>query len=259
MKNLMNHDVVITDIRHALFVKRAEASLVHKCRASHGLALNLSSFDKTYIFSDGLSLTLKQNEIIFLPKGSSYTVKTESSGDCYAINFDVADDVDATPFVFKIKNYNGVKERFEKAATAFKRKHGAYQLTCRAILYEIIAIMQDQYRADYVCSDVSSMIDSALEYIHRHYTDVDISIGYLAQMCGISEDYFRKIFKLTHGVSPIKYINTLKVTYAKELLSSGMYSVTEAAELSGFADASYFSREFKTHTGVCPSQYVKLS
>lgn len=259
MKNLMNHDVVITDIRHALFVKRSEASLVHKNRASHGIALNLSSSDKIYTFSDGPALTLKQNEIIFLPKGSSYTVKTENSGDCYAINFDVADDIDATPFIFKIKNYNGVKERFEKAATAFKRKHGTYQLTCRAILYEIIALMQEQYCADYVCSDVSTMIDAALEYIHRHYTDVDISIGYLAQMCGISEDYFRKIFKLTHGVSPIKYINTLKVTYAKELLSSGMYNVTEVAELSGFADASYFSREFKSHAGVCPSQYAKLS
>ena len=125
MKNLMNHNVVITDIRHALFVNRSEASLVHKNRASHGIALNLSSSDKIYTFSDGPALTLKQNEIIFLPKGSSYTVKTENSGDCYAINFDVADDIDATPFIFKIKNYNGVKERFEKAATAFKRKHGA--------------------------------------------------------------------------------------------------------------------------------------
>lgn len=259
MKNLMNHDVVITDIRHALFVKRSEASLVHKNRASHGISLNLASCDKTYIFSDGLSLTLKQNEIIFLPKGSSYTVKTESSGDCYAINFDVADNIDTTPFVFKIKNCNGVKERFEKAANTFKRKHGSYQLACRAILYEIIAAMQDEYLADYVCSATSSMINTALEYIHTHYTDFEISIGALADMCGISEDYFRKIFKSSYGISPVKYINSLKVSYAKELLSSGMYSVTEVAQMSGFADASYFSREFKTHTGICPSQYDTIS
>ena len=74
-------------------------------------------------------------------------------------------------------------------------------------------------------------------------------------MCGITPEYFRKIFKTYYGVSPIKYINTLKITHAKELLASGMYSVTEAALQSGYTDMSYFSREFKKATEKSPCNY----
>jgi AraC-like DNA-binding protein len=76
-------------------------------------------------------------------------------------------------------------------------------------------------------------------------------------MCGISEDYFRKIFKNTFEISPRKYINDMKISYAKELITSGMYTVTEAAELSGYTDMSYFSREFKKAFGICPADYRK--
>lgn len=74
-------------------------------------------------------------------------------------------------------------------------------------------------------------------------------------MCGITPEYFRKIFKAYYGVSPLKYINALKITHAKELLDSGMYSVTEAALRSGYTDLSYFSREFKKETGNSPKYY----
>ena len=74
-------------------------------------------------------------------------------------------------------------------------------------------------------------------------------------MCGITPEYFRKLFKSFYGISPLKYINNLKITHAKELLASGMYSVTEAALQSGYIDMSYFSREFKKASGNSPKYY----
>ena len=52
-----------------------------------------------------------------------------------------------------------------------------------------------------------------------------------------------------------KYINDLKISHAKELLASGMYSVTEAALQSGYADLSHFSREFKKTVGISPKKF----
>ena len=47
----------------------------------------------------------------------------------------------------------------------------------------------------------------------------------------------------------------LRIAYARDLLGSGEYSVTDAAMLSGFNDAAYFSREFKKEVGVSPKEY----
>ena len=53
----------------------------------------------------------------------------------------------------------------------------------------------------------------------------------------------------------MKYINDLKLKRAKELLISGLYSVSEAAVQAGFSDLSYFSRFFKENVGVSPNEY----
>ena len=76
-------------------------------------------------------------------------------------------------------------------------------------------------------------------------------------MCNITSEYFRKIFKGFYGVSPVRYINNLKITMAKELLESKMYSVTEAANQAGYTEMAHFSREFKSSTGISPSEYKK--
>lgn len=85
----------------------------------------------------------------------------------------------------------------------------------------------------------------------------NINIQELAKMCGITPEYFRRIFKSFYGVSPVNYINNMKITRARELLESQMYSVTETAQMSGYSELSYFSREFKRILGICPSEYIK--
>ena len=90
-----------------------------------------------------------------------------------------------------------------------------------------------EYYSEYLPNDKYAIIKPAVERIHREYTKGLINISELSDMCGITPEYFRKIFKAYCGVSPLKYINALKITHAKELLDSGMYSVTEAALRSG--------------------------
>jgi AraC-like DNA-binding protein len=71
--------------------------------------------------------------------------------------------------------------------------------------------------------------------------------------------YFRKIFKSIYGVSPIKYINNLKIEHARELIESQMYSISEAAFHSGYSDSSSFSRDFKKHFDMTPGEYMRMA
>ena len=124
-------------------------------------------------------------------------------------------------------------------------------------LWIALAQTEKELGLSYVGKGKQLLIAPAVEYIHKNYTKASLSVEELAKICEISPEYFRSIFKNHFGASPIKYINNLKIERAKELISSGLYSISEAANLSGFADPCHFSREFKKTVGISPSLYTK--
>ena len=190
-----------------------------------------------------------------MPKGSNYTVTVLNPGPCYAINFDVFDTLSADPFAFDGRNSSLYLDCFRHADSLWTTKPQGYQMKCKALLYEILFQMQKEYRLSYLASDKVKLLQPAMEEIHRSYAETNLSIEDLSYKCGISSVYFRRLFMQIHGVSPLKYINALKISRAKELLASELYTVGEVCQLSGYRDDAYFSREFKKATGVSPSAY----
>ena len=256
MEDFMNYDFNINKIVLACFVAAGTGNATHKNRPSHGLAIHKGG-DKTYVFSDGRKLNVKENDIIYLPKYSNYIVKSKEFGDCYAINFDIDEDITFEPFVIKVKNFSEITEHFSIANKIWKLKKPGYQLKCKAELYNIIYGLSQEYFSEYFPSKKVEIIKPAADYIHENYSKEPISVESLSKMCNITPEYFRRIFKCFYGISPIKYINNLKITLARELLESNMYSVTEAAIRAGYVDMAHFSREFKSSMGISPSEYKK--
>lgn len=255
MQAFMEYDFNIEKVRLACFVPKGKGEMIHKNRPSHGLALNLEGM-KQYDFGEK-SLMVGQGDIIYLPKGSNYTVYNRKPGECYAINFDISEQMGWEPFVFHINSTRQMLDPFREAERSWKEKQRGYQMKCKELLYHILLRLQKEYHRGYMQTGKRDMIAPAVACIHESYTSRLLSISELAEMCGITPEYFRAIFQRFYGTSPLKYINTLKLSHAKELIQSGLYSVTEAAELSGYTDPSYFSREFKKHFGVPPTVYKK--
>ena len=256
MKNFMNYEFDIREITHACYVAPNMGKLRHFDRPSHGLALNLGG-DKEYLFSDGTVVFVKENSLIYLPKGSTYYVKTNVPGGCYAINFQISEDVSFSPFSVSIKASSEFLHYFKSAKKQWESKNAGYKMHCKAELYSIIGGMQLEYHSTYIPKSRFTLIDPAVNYINENYTKELLNISHLSGLCGITPEYFRRIFKERFGNSPVSYINDLKLTRAGELLSSGMYSVNEAAQLSGYTDLSHFSREFKKSFGISPSEYYQ--
>ncbi|MBE6591666.1 MAG: helix-turn-helix transcriptional regulator, partial [Ruminococcaceae bacterium] len=76
-------------------------------------------------------------------------------------------------------------------------------------------------------------------------------------LCGVSEVYFRKLFLNSFGVSPKEYMIQKRMDYAKNLLKSGDFSISEIATLCGYTESCHFSREFSKREGISPNQYGK--
>ena len=58
-------------------------------------------------------------------------------------------------------------------------------------------------------------------------------------------------------MTPVEYINKIKISRAKNLLRSGFYTCNEIALLCGFKDIKYFYTFFKKQTGMTTKQYEK--
>ena len=79
----------------------------------------------------------------------------------------------------------------------------------------------------------------------------------------LNYDYVRKLFKKETGVTPHEYLVNSRMDLAKNIILSGIsnqysnYTVSQIAEMCGFAEPLYFSRVFKKRFGVSPSEYGK--
>ncbi len=254
MKNFMEYDFQIEKISLACFVKSGQGAFLHKNRPSHGLVLYQSGAE-CYDFGTGKPLAVKAGDLIYLPKGADYAVAPFPQGGCYAINFDISEQISFEPFVFRLKNGVDALAAFRTAEKTWKAKNRGYMMKCKEMLYHVICQMHSEYHATYLTRSKREMIAPALARIHEGYTTEPLRISELSALCKMTPEYFRALFRKFYGVSPLKYINDLKLSHAAELIRSGEYSITEVAGLSGFADASHFSREFKKHFGVPPVEY----
>ncbi|MBR5508187.1 MAG: helix-turn-helix domain-containing protein [Clostridia bacterium] len=256
MKSFMDYDFDVSKINFVYHKDGDAGTSVHKDRKNHGIAFFIEGKTE-YEFSDGTKIIVNGGEIIYLPKGSTYKTSSNVPGKCRAVNFELSSDTVFSPFSMKAKNAMAVTEIFQRMKNVWEYKKSGYMARCKSELFSLIYTMQKEFYLDYLPKSKVDLIGDAVDYIHKNYCSNPLSISDLSKMCRISPEYFRKIFKTLYGVSPIIYINTLKITRAKELLESGMYTATESAFLSGYNDLSVFSREFKKSTGLCPSEYAK--
>ena len=254
MEKFIESDLDIKEVVYAGYVPAGTGKAKHISRPSHGLALHLSG-EKTYYFDTGTTLTVLEGDIIFMPKNSNYVVSSKISGDCYAINFNVHSENDFPPFVFRTKSIQEYLTHFKNAKKHWDKKDPSFFARSKSELYSIIALMIEEHGNSYVPKTKYSIIEPGVKYINKNYTSENISITKISELCSITPEYFRKIFREFFGESPITYINKMKISRAKELISSEMYSISEVCELSGYADPSHFSREFKKAVGVSPSEY----
>lgn len=93
-----------------------------------------------------------------------------------------------------------------------------------------------------------------VDWIEEHYSE-RITLDELGAICGLSPKYLCSFFKKMTGLTPMDYVNRLRIEKACISISNGHTSITDAAFDSGFNELSYFSKLFKKYVGCTPSEY----
>ena len=245
----------VTHIYFATFVPPNMGKAVHTDRAFHGFVLNDPDIKRDYIFEDGIVLHTEGNTLFYLPKGSNYRVKRlEGEGGCYAINFDMDQPLSVAPFMRVLKNAEGVRRSFREAARVFGIGITGLTVALRSICEILLAGYEEEKRS-YVPDSRALKLAPAMEAIHARFFENGLRISELSALCGMSEVYFRRLSLSRYGKSPKDYVTALRIERACRLLSDGGFSTGEIALLCGYAEQAHFSREFKRHVGVSPTDY----
>ena len=163
----------------------------------------------------------------------------------------------------EIPNDPYVKDCMEAVNLEYTQKGNGYDLQVKGLVYNLMCYLMRNYRVyslsgneSGVGGDKASRVGQMLMYVGRNYHK-KITTKDLAEEFHLSENYLCALFKSQTNMSPMEYINTLRVEKAGVLLRSTDHSITEIALHVGFDDFSYFAKVFKSKTGFTPREFRK--
>ena len=105
---------------------------------------------------------------------------------------------------------------------------------------------------------LAPIVEKLKDEISGNFSNPEFKISDFTDANNYSNDYLRQAFKKQLGVSPLDYLNNMRINNAKKLLvvnRQPSYRINEVAQFSGFYDVGYFTRIFKKKTGMTPTEY----
>jgi AraC-like DNA-binding protein len=100
----------------------------------------------------------------------------------------------------------------------------------------------------------TAAVRRAREYIDEHFQGA-ISLAELSEITGLSTFHLHRVFCRETGMPPHAYQTQLRINRAKRLLCE-LRSLSEVALMTGFADQSHFTRQFRRLVGVTPGRFA---
>lgn len=211
-----------------------------------------------YNFYDKNILTNK-GELIFIPKGSSYTATSLSDDSMYtAIHFEGDFIEKPQPNCYSLENFCDAEYIGNCFPDMWHFGTQAEKYQCLSLFYSLLSHLSTIENASYFQKNKLEIIDPAVAYLKEHLYDCSLKVDKLHHLCGISDTYFRQIFASRFGTTPQNYILSKRISHAKAIISSGDFNtIGEVASSIGFSDPLYFSKVFKKTYGISPSNINK--
>lgn len=221
-------------------------------------AISVKLMGKTTYHWNGKECVSDPDHIVLLPKGSSYKTVFEEFGECFMVEFE-ASYVGETPDVtsYPVSRKHDFVNKAINLERLWTFKKPAYELFCISGLYELLAKLHETELSGYYSSSKYKVIEPAIKYLEENYANPELSSDDMARVSGISSVYFRKIFSTVFGQSPMRYLQSVRMEKAKDMLTGEYMPITDIAESVGFKSIYHFSKTFKKITGYTPTEYSR--
>lgn len=166
------------------------------------------------------------------------------------------------PNNFSGKEFPTLKKLLFLIFSELRERKEHYQLNtalmCIVFLTELSRILPKKADSSSCPFEARLTIYPALQYVSENYMN-PIKIDTLAQTCHLSPTHFRRLFRAIMQMSPLDYLNRIRVQKSCELLYRTEDPVLTIALNVGFSDNTAFNRNFSRIMGTTPLKWRKQS
>ena len=150
---------------------------------------------------------------------------------------------------FPIDKFKGITEEM----WALYKSHGANLFLINSYMLRVFSKLLDVSANFNEKTNTANLIKNFIS--SKYYSQIKISD--IAKQFGYAEDYVIRIFRDTYGMTPHKYLISIRMEHARWLLENTDKTAYEISVSVGYNDFSTFYRNFKKIMGCSPMQYLK--
>lgn len=167
------------------------------------------------------------------------------------------------PKYYHYENKNELMTLLVDADNDYYQKYEGYKKVISLKFLEILIKISRDYTSTKIensqphFSKAFVKCRSIQNYLNSRYQN-KITSADIEQVFESNYDYLNRVFQKITGYTILNYLNTLRINKAKDLFDTTPIKISEVGYLVGIDDPYYFSKLFKKHTGMTPSQYLKL-
>lgn len=250
---------------------RIHTKKVHKtCRESgrNDFQLIYIAKGKLHLFQNGKEQLLQKGNIILFRPGEPqiYNLYAKDSPETYWVHF-TGNNVSRILEFYNIPSdasvvYTGLSQNykwlFRQMIQELQLKRANYSDMLTMQLRQMLLYISRSIREEVtVSAELLDEIERSMHYFNKNFY-MPIVIEDYAKEHHMTPWWFIQNFKKIAQVTPTQYIVNLRISNAKNLLSSSDYSVAKIANMVGYENALYFSRLFAKHVGMPPRDYRKM-
>lgn len=239
-----------------IYIEKSESSDVSRSTAQDRCEIFLVIEGRGVFSADEATIPVGTGDILLISQDIKYSLATEGG--------------------FRLISVSGDLERhylFNEIKLVRDNIYGEGKKLAELILYNrfgSVSYLEKLFDAylEYISLNIdlepkntTSAIYKIISKMEKNFSQIELSIGGLLDESGYARDYIRIEFEKVTKMTPKKYLNNVRMKNAAAMIDlyGDELSIAEIAEKCGIIDSSIFSRVFKKHFGVSPTEYKKTA
>ena len=219
-----------------------------------------------FIFDGVERIVPKGNMVLFRPgETQMYYYYAEDKPETYWVHFTGSDVGHLLNYYQMPKNENvfftgtsaDYQWLFRQMIQELQLQRVNYEDLLNMNLRHILLIINRYlYEGSDIGTDMLDEIERATHYFNENYNQTIVIEDY-ARDRGMTANWFIQSFRKVTKYTPMQYIVHLRMTNAMNLIDNTNYNMSQIASAIGYDNSMYFSRIFKKHTGMTPTEYKR--